>query len=203
MEEAITTLKVLIIGEADVGKSCLLLRFVEDTFDTQLTSTIGFDHKSKVITVFDNKVKLSLWDTAGSERFRTLTASYYRGAQGAVLVYDVTCRESFEKLDSWLIELETYATHKNIVKMLVGNKVDKHEQRQVTKQEGISYARRHQMLFVEASARTSENVTGCFEELVAKILHTPGLWTKKNDRENITLTDAPDNLGDGSVCGYC
>lgn len=81
----------------------------------------------------------------------------------------MTCRESFEKLDSWLVELDTYATHQNIVKMLVGNKVDKHEQRQVTKQEGINYARRHQMLFVEASARTSENVTGCFEELVAKV----------------------------------
>lgn len=84
-------------------------------------------------------------------------------------VYDITNRESFEKLNLWQKELDMYTTHGNIVRMLVGNKVDKESERKVTKEEGIQYARRHQMLFVETSARTSENVVDCFEELVAKV----------------------------------
>jgi len=206
-DEVITNLKILIIGEAGVGKSCLLLRFAEDTFDDGLISTIGFDHKAKTIRVFDQNVRLSLWDTAGSERFRTLTASFYRGAQGAILVYDVACRDSFLRLDSWLTEVDSYSTHGNMIRMLVGNKVDKENERQVTKQEGIAYARKHQMLFVEASAKTSENVVCCFEELVAKIIHTPGLWERQSPSTSghIRLGDQDEDeeWERNSYCQYC
>lgn len=102
----------------------LLLRFTEDNFDPEQTLTIGVDFKTKRITVDDSTIKLAIWDTAGQERFRTLTPSYYRDAQGAILVYDVSSAASFSKLENWLNELETYSTKTNIVKMIVGNKID-------------------------------------------------------------------------------
>lgn len=123
-EDILTTLKILIIGESGVGKSSLLLRFTENNFDPEQTLTIGVDFKTKKLTVDGNTVKLAIWDTAGQERFRTLTPSYYRDAQGAILVFDVSNYASFAKLEIWINELETYSTKSNIVKMIVGNKID-------------------------------------------------------------------------------
>ena len=175
-ESMLTTLKLLIIGESGVGKSSLLLRFTDDLFDPEISSTIGVDFKVKTLRVEgNNQVKLAIWDTAGQERFRTLTPSYYRGAQGAILVYDVNSKETFARLDTWLNELETFANKPDIVKMLVANKIDKAD-REVSKEEGLKFARKHSMLFIEASAKTKEGVQIAFEELVEKILHTPGLW---------------------------
>jgi Ras-related protein Rab-18 len=125
-DNILTTLKLLIIGESGVGKSSLLLRFTDDLFDPEMSATIGVDFKVKTLQIESgNRAKLAIWDTAGQERFRTLTPSYYRGAQGAILVYDVTCRETFTKLDVWLNELETFSNKPDIVKMLVANKIDK------------------------------------------------------------------------------
>uniref|UniRef100_A0AAY5KPE9 Ras-related protein Rab-18 n=1 Tax=Esox lucius TaxID=8010 RepID=A0AAY5KPE9_ESOLU len=172
-EDVLTTLKILIIGESGVGKSSLLLRFTDDTFDPELAATIGVDFKVKTISVDGNKAKLAIWvsyylhlvenellysqygicngcvlqDTAGQERFRTLTPSYYRGAQGVILVYDVTRRDTFTKLDNWLNELETYCTRNDLVKMLVGNKIDK-ENHELDRNEGLKFARKHSMLFI-------------------------------------------------------
>lgn len=123
-DDILTTLKILIIGESGVGKSSLLLRFVEDNFDPEQTLTIGVDFKTKRLTIDGNAVKLAIWDTAGQERFRTLTPSYYRDAQGAILVFDVNSYATFAKLEVWLSELDTYSTKSNIVKMIVGNKID-------------------------------------------------------------------------------
>jgi len=199
-DSVLTTLKILIIGESDVGKSSLLLRFTDDVFDPGLAATIGVDFKVKTVSIDGNKAKLAIWDTAGSERFRTLTPSYYRGAQGAILVYDVTNRQSFQKLDQWLYELETYSTRSNIVKMLVGNKIDK-ENRAVTREEGMKYARKHSMLFIEASAKTCDGVQCAFEELVEKILQTPGLWETENP-QGFSLTDLS-TRPESSCTGYC
>ncbi len=124
-DEILATLKILIIGESGVGKSSLLLRFTDDVFDKDLSATIGVDFKVKNLSVDGNITKLAIWDTAGQERFRTLTPSYYRGAQGAILVYDVSSKETFAKLDVWLGELETFANKPEIIKMLVANKIDK------------------------------------------------------------------------------
>lgn len=205
MEEdpILTNLKILIIGESGVGKSSLLLRFTDDQFDAEMAATIGVDFKVKVMDQQGNKVKLAIWDTAGQERFRTLTPSYYRGAQGAILVYDVSCRESFTKVEDWLNELETYSTNHDLIKMLVGNKCDKEAERMVSKEEGQKCARKYQMMFIEASAKTKEGVHVAFEELVEKIIQTPGLW-EAQDRRGIRVAGGEGEAGGQGACGgYC
>jgi len=194
--DVITTLKVLIIGESGVGKSSLLLRFVDDTFDPEQPATIGVDFKVTTLSVDGNKVKLAIWDTAGQERFRTLTPSYYRGAQGVIFVYDVSNRSSYDRLQHWLTELETYSTKSDVVKMLVANKIDR-EKREVGREEGLKFARKHCMLFIEASAKTRESVQCAFEELVEKVIQTPGLW--ESDQTGFRVSKA-DGQGDSSWC---
>lgn len=167
--------KLLLIGDSGVGKSSLLLRFTSNTFDN-LPPTVGVDFRLKKMTVEGKRVKLAIWDTAGQERFRTLTSAYYRGAQGVILVYDVTRRETFTNLsDVWLKELDLYSTYQDCIKMVVGNKVDKENERVVSKQEGINFARQHKCIYLECSAKARINVEHCFEELVFKILDTPSL----------------------------
>ncbi|EGN97403.1 hypothetical protein SERLA73DRAFT_184094 [Serpula lacrymans var. lacrymans S7.3] len=169
--------KLLLIGNASVGKSSLLLRFSDEQWlpEDEASATIGVDFRVHKMEVNGRKVKLSIWDTAGQERFRGITSSYYRGAQGIILVYDVANRESFEALPKWFSELETYVPD-TVVRIIVGNKVDKEQSRQVPTSEGSAYAIRSGALFVEASAKTSVGVRSAFQDVVGRILETPELW---------------------------
>lgn len=167
--------KILLIGDSGVGKSSLLVSFISNAVD-DLAPTIGVDFKIKTLTVSGKRLKLTIWDTAGQERFRTLTSSYYRGAQGIILVYDVTRRETFTNLsDVWAKEVELYSNNQDCVKMLVGNKVDRESERAVTREEGVALAKELGGLFLECSAKTRENVQHCFEELALKIMEVPSL----------------------------
>lgn len=153
----------------------ILLRYTDDDFDQDQSLTIGVDFKTKIVDLDDCKVKLAIWDTAGQERFRTLTPSFYRDAQGAILVYDTSNKNTLVKLESWLNELEIYNTKPNMVKMVVGNKIDKPE-REVSRDDGIRFARKHRTLFLETSAKTSEGVKQAFEELVRKVSWSFGFF---------------------------
>jgi Ras-related protein Rab-18 len=167
--------KILLIGDSAVGKSSLLVSFISNSVE-DLAPTIGVDFKIKHRTVNGKKLKLTIWDTAGQERFRTLTSSYYRNAQGIILVYDVTRRETFTNLsDVWAKEVEIYCSNQDCVKMLVGNKVDRESERVVSRDEGILLAKDLGALFLECSAKTRENVEQCFEELALKIMEVPSL----------------------------
>ncbi|KAG2392314.1 hypothetical protein C9374_012566 [Naegleria lovaniensis] len=158
--------KILIIGDMGVGKSCILLRFSENQFNVSHVSTIGVDFKIKNMEKKGKKVKLQIWDTAGQERFRTITTSYYKGAQGVIMVYDITQRKSFENLNLWLNDVKQYADP-NVSLILVGNKVDLEDQRQVTESEANEWAQRvgiHTCL--QTSAKDSVNVDQAFEKMV-------------------------------------
>jgi len=175
--------KLLLIGDTGVGKSSILLRFTDDLFE-DLSPTIGVDFKVKVMQVNRKKVKLTIWDTAGQERFRTLTSSYYRGAHGVILVYDVTRRETFDNLkDIWLREVEMYSSERQVVKMLVGNKIDAGDNRVVTRGEGEELGRSLGTMFIECSAKTKVGVQQAFEELLNKILDTPELAGGANKQQ--------------------
>ncbi|XP_039132818.1 ras-related protein RABC2a-like [Dioscorea cayenensis subsp. rotundata] len=168
--------KILLIGDSGVGKSSLLLSFISDHVDSLLPPTIGVDFQIKYITVAGKKLKLTIWDTAGQERFRALASSYYRGAQGIMLVYDVTRRKLFTNLsDLWAKEIALHCTNLDCIKVLVGNKVDKEADRMVTREEGAALAQECGCLFIECSAITRINVDKCFEELASKILEVPSL----------------------------
>jgi len=169
-------------------QSSMLIRFTDDAFDEHIQSTIGVDFKVKHIELNNKRIKLTVWDTAGQERFRTLTSSYYRGAQGVVMVYDVTRRDSFDNLDHWLKEIKLYSPNngEGVVKLLVGNKIDLSDgtsndndgevyERQVERYEAEEWARKQGMLFLEASAKTRTGVQESFMEVVHKILEDPDL----------------------------
>lgn len=196
--------KILIIGDAGVGKvrtilfiqcsiqyhkiifwfihsfihkqSSMLLRFTDDSFDEHIQSTIGVDFKVKHLELGGKKVKLTIWDTAGQERFRTLTSSYYRGAHGVCLVYDVTRTDTFENLQQWLKEVNLYSPNngESVVKLLVGNKIDL-DRRVVPRETAEAWARSQGMLFLEASAKTKLGIRQCFLEVCQKILEDPDL----------------------------
>lgn len=154
--------KFIIIGSSATGKSCLLLRFTDDRFQVTHDLTIGVEFGTRTLTARNGqRVKLQIWDTAGQESFRSITRSYYRGSAAALLVYDITRRETFLDVTSWLNDVRAYAT-RNTTVVLVGNKSDLEDQRQVAREEGEAFARNHGLLFIETSAKTGSNVAEAF-----------------------------------------
>jgi small GTP-binding protein len=202
-------LKLLLIGDGSVGKSSLLARYTEDTFSAQWISTIGIDFKTKLVELDGLRVRCQIWDTAGQERFRTLTSSYYRGAHGVLLVYDVTRPETFAHLNAWLSEIEMYSPSggKHVVKLLVGNKSDLEADRAVSTKEGEEWARSKGMLFLESSAKSGEAVKSVFEEVVSKVLESPALLASAapGPRAGVARLDAatPPVSGKAGAGGCC
>ncbi|KAL2634224.1 hypothetical protein R1flu_005703 [Riccia fluitans] len=160
--------KVVLIGDSAVGKSQLLARFSRNEFSLESKATIGVEFQTRTIVVQQKTIKAQIWDTAGQERYRAVTSAYYRGAVGAMLVYDITKRQSFDHVHRWLEELRAH-TDNNIVIMLIGNKSDLSSLRQVTTEDAKEYAEREGLFFLETSAMDATNVEAAFFTVLSEI----------------------------------
>ncbi|KAI3466713.1 hypothetical protein Pfo_023376 [Paulownia fortunei] len=183
--------KVVLIGDSGVGKSNLLSRFTKNEFSQQSKSTIGVEFATRSIQVDDKVVKAQIWDTAGQERYRAITSAYYRGAVGALLVYDVTRNVTFENVERWLKELRGH-TDSNIVIMLVGNKADLRHLRAVPIEKAKAYAVKENTFFMETSALEALNVENAFTEVLTQIYHVVS-------RRALDIGDDPSALPKGQT----
>jgi len=161
--------KLLMIGDSGVGKSCLLVRFADDMFIPSFITTIGIDFKIKTVVINNKRIKLQIWDTAGQEKFRTITTAYYRGAMGILLVYDVTDEQSFLNVRNWIRSIEENAPD-NVEKILIGNKCDMVNDRVISTETGRELAEEYGIKFLEASAKTDTNVSEIFTCITADVL---------------------------------
>ncbi|XP_042043386.1 ras-related protein RIC2 [Salvia splendens] len=160
--------KVVLIGDSGVGKSNLLSRFTRNEFSLESKSTIGVEFATRSLTVDGKVIKAQIWDTAGQERYRAITSAYYRGAVGALLVYDVTRHSTFESVERWLRELRDH-TDPNVVVMLIGNKCDLRHLVAVSTDDGTSFAETESLYFMETSALDATNVENAFTEVLTQI----------------------------------
>jgi len=162
--------KVLLLGDSTVGKTCFLLRYCDKTFQDAHLSTIGLDYRVKTMTLKNKKnIKLQIWDTAGQDRFRAITKNYYKGANGIILIYDVTNLQTYENVKNWITQIRE-ETNPNVVIYLAGNKIDiPEEERAVKTEEGKEIADEYKLQFKETSAKDGINVNEVFQELVEKI----------------------------------
>ena len=161
--------KILLLGDTSVGKTCFLKRYTDDTFQDAYLSTIGFDFKFKKVTLKSGReVRMQLWDTAGQERFRTISKSYYKGAHGIILIYDVTSQKTFDNIKKWLNNIKEEASSKICI-TLVGNKIDC-EERVVSKEDGENLAKANNLKFYESSAKENINISEVFQDLIENIV---------------------------------
>ena len=160
--------KILLLGDSSVGKTCFLMRYTDNTYQEIHMSTIGIDNKFKDVELEDGKkVKIQIWDTAGQDRFRSITRNYYKGANGIVLIFDVTNKKSYENVKNWVKQIKEEVSSRVTI-ILVANKIDDVNHRIVTKEEGEKIANECGLMFFECSAKTGENIEHAFNELVKK-----------------------------------
>ena len=179
-EKSTSTYKIIIIGDQSVGKTSILSRFTDNTFSKEYQCTISVENKCKNLRIDENNIaQLQLWDTAGEEKFRTVTKTYYHDSHGALITYSIDDRESFNKLESWIKDLKDVAPEDCVI-MIVGNKSDLNQYRKVQFDEGKNFADKFNAMFSEVSAKNGSNVALVFEQLAFKIFQVQNNSEKKN-----------------------
>ena len=189
--EAQYTFKIVIAGNSGVGKTNLISRYVRDEFSEESSPTIGVDFQAKCETINNINIKLQFWDTAGQEKHKAIANSYYKQANGAILAYDLTDKHSFEKLSFWLEEIQNSAP-KDMKIILLGNKSDLQEERQVSEEEGLTFAKENGFFFMEVSAKENEDgsVNKAFKELMSEILNDmKGEREEENKKDTALRSD--------------
>ena len=177
-------IKILTLGDTMVGKSSIVLRFSDNKFDDNIFSTIGIDFKTKFIKVGEATVKVLIWDTAGQEKFQNIAKNYYKGANGVLLVYDITSQKSFERVDFWLKELKENNRIEDLFICLVGNKIDLEDKRIISKEEGKKYADDNNIHFFEVSAKISKGIGDLFNNVIKGALDKIVASNEKEDGED-------------------
>ncbi|KAK7256150.1 hypothetical protein RIF29_29585 [Crotalaria pallida] len=189
--------KIVLIGDSAVGKSNLLSRFARNEFDTNSKATIGVEFQTQIVEIDGKEVKAQIWDTAGQERFRAVTSAYYRGAVGALVVYDISRKGTFEGIKRWLQELDTQ-NDSTIARMLVGNKCDLENIREVSVEEGKSLAEAEGLFFMETSALDSTNVQTAFEIVIREIYNNISRKVLNSDSYKAELSVNRVSLANGA-----
>ena len=199
--------KILLLGDSGVGKSCIILRYIENNFSTNLMNSIGVDFKLKNIEIDNKKIKLQIWDTAGQERFRTITTSYYKGAHAILICFDITDRESFEHIRNWMADIDKFAKE-GVLRILVGNKCDLEHARQIRKEEGNEIANKYGIKYIETSAKDTINIEDLFistaKHLLSKQANNPGGKGSQTGKNGIDLINSNKNNQDNNQnAGLC
>ncbi|EPR79248.1 GTP-binding protein YPT1 [Spraguea lophii 42_110] len=191
--------KIILIGNSGVGKTCLINRYIDNIYNQGYISTIGVDFKIKTVELDNRKIKLQIWDTAGQERFRTITSSYYRGADAIIVVFDLTDKDSFNELNSWLLEIERHT--KDVFKIVLGNKVDMKERILIEDKAIDKFLEENKMdkeYFAKVSAKKDVLVKEMFEKISRKLMEI-----NKTETRNKQVDDRYVNLGENNnwCCG--
>ena len=175
-EEYDLMFKILLLGDSGVGKSSVLIRYTKNEFNLDMRSTIGVEFALKFLKIDDFQLKIQIWDTAGMERYRSITNAYYKGAKGVIIVYDITRRKSFENVDNWIEDFKSKADDDAVI-LLIGNKNDLDDKREVSKEESEIKAQKNKFAFMETSAKENNNVDKAFETLFKEIVK---IYKEKN-----------------------
>ena len=178
-------IKILTLGDASVGKSSIVLRYSENRFNGAWLSTIGVDSKRKIVKIKGESVKVSIWDTAGQEKFQNIVKQYYNGANGVLLIFDITNKKSFDKINFWYQDLKQSVNIDELFVCLVGNKVDLEEMRVISKEEAEEYAKENNMQYFEVSAKTGEGIKELFDEATSKVVDKIIINEKEENDEKL------------------
>ena len=204
-KKEIPKFKIIFLGDQGTGKSCILNRFVDDKFDENYQATVGLDFQSKNVKIDNQDIHLLLYDTAGQEKFRSLIPMYTRDANIIMLVYDITRKESFTNIPIWIKDL-TNVKFEEVIFVLIGNKIDLNDKREVNKEEGEKYSEENNMIFEEVSAKTGENFpelfyNKIFEQIALKF--KPGIQGTINDIQEMKIKIGDDDKNNNKKKKCC
>ena len=188
--------KLILIGDSCVGKSNILLKYLKNQFNENSKTTVGVEFGTKNIIINNKRIKIQIWDTAGQERYRSITSAYYKGAKGALIVYNITRKNTFDNIDKWIIDLKLNGD-KNICIIILGNKSDLIDKREINKNDGIKKAEMYKTAFLETSALNGDNISKAFDELIEQIvINNKNIFQDDNENEidkGVNLNDEKNN----------